>query len=184
MRPTQRYWDSNAFLGWLNREQTFSACDAIINDAKAGRCRIVTSTVTYAEVFWIRGGLPKAEQVKAIEELLGYSWIIPAELDKPTALLARELLQLFSMNDGLKPPDSIHLATAIRARSLGGVQCFDTWDGTLKNLARELHRVESLKKKDSGADLTIGPSPSRETLFDRLDLADEGSAERSSGSSV
>ena len=131
----QRYWDSNAFLGWLNNEQEcFGICNALIEDARSGKHRLVTSTLTYAEVFWIRGGLPQPHQINAIKALFEHSWIVPAELDHPTADLARELMFEFSRNDGLQAKDAVHLATAIRARALGNVECFDTWDGGLANL--------------------------------------------------
>ena len=73
MTPMKRYWDSNAFLGWLNKEpHCFDVCDGIIRDARSGKCRIVTSTITFAEVFWVRGGAPKQEQVNAIKNLFGH----------------------------------------------------------------------------------------------------------------
>ena len=157
MKLPQRYWDSNAFLGWLNNEEEyFDVCNAIIEGAKSGRHRIITSTLTFAEVFWVRDGSPKPDQIDAIKDLFGYSWVIPAELDHPTAVLARELMFEFSQNDGLESKDAVHLATAIRARALGNVECFDTWDGGLANLEGQLERVERLRKPDSGADLSVG----------------------------
>ena len=153
----QRYWDSNVFLGWLNNEQKcFDICNALIEDARSGKHRLVTSTLTYVEVFWIRGGLPQPQQIDAIKALFGHSCIVPAELDHPTADLARELMFEFSQNDGLQAKDAVHLATAIRARALGNVECFDTWDGGLANLEGQLTRLERLQKADSGADLSIG----------------------------
>jgi predicted nucleic acid-binding protein len=154
----QRYWDSDAFLGWLNKEAgRFAQLDAIIQDAKAGKARIVTSTITYAEVFWIRGELTDAEKIAAIKELFGYSWVVPAQLDKVTAELARELLFTFGKTERLLPNDAIHLASAIRARVLGGIEHFDTWDRGLIHLAGQLHRVDKLKGKSTGADIRIGP---------------------------
>lgn len=41
---SERYWDSSAFLGWLNkRPDRYDACDQILADAEAGKLRIVCS---------------------------------------------------------------------------------------------------------------------------------------------
>jgi predicted nucleic acid-binding protein len=165
MTKEQRYWDSSAFLGWLNKEpETFDVCDQILADAEAGKCQIVTSTVTFAEVFWVKptpraGTLPTADQIRAIKDLFGKSFVIPAELDRLTALLARDLLFTFAQSYGLKPMDALHLATAIKSRSRGDVECFDTWDEPLGKLNGQLVKVEQLQDKGSGADLYIGIPP-------------------------
>jgi predicted nucleic acid-binding protein len=153
---SDRYWDANAFLGWLDRVPgRFSACDAVVKQAERGNCRIVTSTITWGEVYWMKTVRDQAEQIKTIDELFGKSWIVPIEVDKPVAQLSRELLYAFGRN-GLKPNDSIHLASAIRARVIGSVEYFDTWDGGLQSLQGQLIRVRGLTE---GTDLMIGPAP-------------------------
>lgn len=160
---TTRYWDSNAFLGWLNQVPSqFGILDSIIQDGRASRVRLVTSTVTYAEVFYTNAS-PTDAQVTAIKELFGQSWIVPVQLDRPTAELARELLFVFAKNDGLKPPDAIHLASALQAKALGGAQCFDTFDRNLKHLGTQLHRVAALKNHE-GIGLRVGPPTGQLTL--------------------
>lgn len=163
MRLDLRYWDAAAFLGWLNKEpDRYDICDQILADAEAGKCQIVTSTATFAEVFWHKPApprnivLPSAAQIVAIKDLFGKSFIVPAELDRPTALLARDLLFTFAQSHGLKPMDAIHLATAIKSRARSGLACFDTWDSPLSRLNGELHRVEQLQESGAGADLYIG----------------------------
>jgi predicted nucleic acid-binding protein len=155
-----RYWDSNAFLGWLDRVPgRFLPCDAIIKAAERGECRIVTSTITWVEVFWMRTKTDQDEQIKAIDELFGKSWIVPIELDSRVSKLARELLYAFARNQGLRSQDAVHLASAIRARAIGGIECFDTWDSGLQGLQGQLSRVRGLAGQKSGADLMIGPAP-------------------------
>ena len=159
----QRYWDSNAFLGWLNKDPgRWDICDQILADAEAGKCEIVTSTVTWTEVFWMRSAPPRTspilqpDQVRAIKDLFGKSFVIAADLDRVTAELARDLLFTFAQSHGLTPKDALHLATAIKTKARGGVEWFDTWDGPLSQLTGQLTKVEKLQEKGSGADLYIG----------------------------
>lgn len=132
-----RYWDSNTFLGWLNGEpDAFPRCDAVIEAAKAGQCRIATSTLTFAEVYWVKKG-PKLlpDQRSTITALFDYSWITPIELDRATAELARSLM--FDL-PALKSWDAVHVASAIVARRLNVIDCFDTFDEGLVKLTGSL----------------------------------------------
>lgn len=53
----RRYWDSSVFLDWIKEEPGHAEmCDKIIADAQAGRCIILTSAVTLAEVTKRRRG--------------------------------------------------------------------------------------------------------------------------------
>lgn len=160
---SERYWDSSAFLGWLNkRPDRYDACDQILADAEAGKLRIVTSTVTFCEVYWHKPAgphdapIPSNDQIRAIKELFARSYILPAELDRATAELARDLLFTFAQSHGLKSVDALHLATAIKSRARGNVECFDTWDVPVSRLNGEFSKVEQLQAKNSGADLFVG----------------------------
>src|SRR3972149_8594039 len=45
-----RYWDSNAFLGWLNNEKgKAEKCEGVLNAAEEGKVEIVTSAWTLTE---------------------------------------------------------------------------------------------------------------------------------------
>lgn len=132
-----RYWDSNTFLGWLNGEPSkFDLCDAVIEHAKAGKCRIVTSALTYVEVYWVKRGVKlSAQQQTEILDLFGYSWIVPVELDRMTAEVARMIMW---KHPQIKSWDAVHVASAIKARRLGEIECFDTFDGNLSGLSGKL----------------------------------------------
>ena len=162
----QRYWDADVFLGWLNREvEKAPLCDMIIENAKAGQCQLVTSTITLSEVFWFRGKVDAKSKVQAIRELFKYSWIVPVALDRVTAELAQELLFEFGKTERLQPRDAMHLASAIRARVLGRVEYFDTWDGGLRHLGTQLHRITALRGVKKGGDLKIGPPTGQPSLL-------------------
>lgn len=163
----QRYWDADVFLGWLNREpEKAPLCDMIVDSANTGKCRLVTSTITFSEVFWFRGEIGEAAKIEAIKSLFDQSWIVPVALDRPTAELARELLFEFGKTEGLQPRDAMHLASAIRARVLGHVKCFDTWDRNLIHLGTQLHRVDALRGLKKGADLHVGPPTGQPSLLE------------------
>lgn len=132
-----RYWDSNTFLGWLNGEASkYDLCDAVIAEAKAGRWRIATSALTYAEVYWMKRGTKlSATQQTAITDLFGYSWIVPVDLDRMTAELARTIMW---KHPQIKSWDAVHVASAVKVRRLRQIECFDTFDGDLIALTGKL----------------------------------------------
>ena len=59
----------------------------------------------------------------------------------------------------------MHLASAIRARILGSVQFFDTWDRGLIHLGTQLHRVRVLRGLKKGPDLRIGIPTGQPSFF-------------------
>ncbi len=142
-----RYWDSVTFVGWLSQEpDKFDLCEQVIDLAKAGRCRIVTSALTFAEVYWMKRSkkLPP-EQQKAITDLFNYSWVIPVELDRPIAEFARQLI----WNLNVKSWDAVHVASAMKARRLGAIDCFDTFDDGLIGLTGRLTDSDLILAKPS-----------------------------------
>ena len=153
-----RYWDSATFLAWLNQdESTFPLCDAVIESAKAGQLRIVTSTLTFAEVFWMKRGekLSQAQRDELVQ-LFGYSWIVTVELDRPTAEMARRLI----WSHNVKSWDAVHVASALSARKMRAIECFDTFDGGLIKLTGLI----------PGSDLTFGfPNVTPRLPFSKAD---------------
>ena len=59
----------------------------IIERAQVGECRLVTSTITFSEVFWFRGEIDEESKVRTIKELFAHPWVVPVALDRPTAEL-------------------------------------------------------------------------------------------------
>ena len=59
------YWDSDAFLGLLqNEDGKADLCSHTIERATSGEVIIITSTLTIAEVLWMRGA-PKIPKEKS-----------------------------------------------------------------------------------------------------------------------
>jgi predicted nucleic acid-binding protein len=126
MAETQRrYWDSDAFLGWLKAEpDKVSECQAVIREAEAGQTEIVTSALTLAEVLYLRGHqpIPSADAEK-LERFFEHEYIVVNDVDRMLAEEARKLV----WNQGIRPKDAIHVATAIDAE----VERLETFDADL-----------------------------------------------------
>lgn len=108
----KRYWDSCAFLAWLQDEpDTSDACNDTLNEAKSGSFIILTSSLTLTETLWMRKG-PKLGKDKAdlLNRFFRRSFLRVVNLDRKIA----EDAQLLVWDHGIKPKDAIHVATALR----------------------------------------------------------------------
>lgn len=134
MAADRRYWDSNAFLGWLNAESgKVDKCADVLEAAEEGRIEIVTSAWTLTEVIKKKGEKPiPKESEQKIRDFFENPWIIVREVDRFVAESARDLI----WRHGLKGPDAVHLATALRL----GLTVMDTFDDDLIKLDGKLGR--------------------------------------------
>jgi predicted nucleic acid-binding protein len=148
-----RYWDTNCFLGVLNREpDKIGTCRAVLREAAGGSLQIVTSALTLTEVLWPKGEAKiSKDSAERIHHFFRHEWIIVRDLDRKLAEQAREIV----WDHSVKPKDSIHVATAIDAK----VDQFDTFDGPLIALSRKI----------GDPPLVIGKPNVPETLFDQLE---------------
>ncbi len=157
---TPRYaWDSCAWIAMIIQEQSplkdggaedrAKLCNHVIGLAAKKQLEIVTSGLALAEVC-------KHEEVKAVDgddlsDFFRNDYILVVATDRNVGTLARKLMQ--SGYAGLKPPDAVHLATAIVA----DVKELHTFDRKLLNLDGRL-------KMAGGGVLKIckpfGPPPS------------------------
>jgi predicted nucleic acid-binding protein len=121
------YWDSDCFLALFQEENgKVELCAGTLERAEKGEVVIITSTLTLAEVLWLRGG-PKLSQDKAeiIRKFFRRSYIRLRNVTRVTAENAQDLV----WNNGVKPKDAIHVSTAIEAKA-HTLETFD--DGLLK----------------------------------------------------
>jgi len=121
----ERYWDSNAFLGWLAEEEDkVDECQAVIRAAEAGKTILITSALTLAEVLLLRGGPPiPTDRAEAVQGFFEHEYIVVNDLDRRIAEDAQRLVWNYS----IKPKDAVHVATAIDAK----VDRMETFDGDL-----------------------------------------------------
>ncbi len=69
MSVDRRYWDSDAFLGWLLNEQDKAPkCEGVLKAAEAGQLQIVTSALTLTEVIRLKGK-PRLARVHRLPQL-------------------------------------------------------------------------------------------------------------------
>jgi len=132
MAIDRRYWDANAFLGWLKGEKDkVTACQGVLDAAEAGTIEIVTSALTLAEVIKMKGKQPiaRADEEK-IRGFFEQPYIVVREVDRFVAEDARELIWAH----GVDHKDAIHVATALRLK----LSVMDTFDDKLIGLSGKL----------------------------------------------
>lgn len=116
------YWDSDAFLAWLQAEQgKAELCAGTLRRADQGEVLILTSALTIAEVLWMRGA-PMIPQEKAeiVRKFFRRSHIRVRNVTRAISESAQDLVWNYSV----RPKDAIHVATALDA-SVFALETFD-----------------------------------------------------------
>jgi predicted nucleic acid-binding protein len=119
------YWDSDAFLGWLQAEPgKAELCAGTLRRADQGEILIFTSTLTLAEVLWMRGA-PMVPQEKAeiLRKFFRRSYFRIRNVTRKISEDAQDLV----WTQGIRPKDAIHVATALD----GHVNVLETFDDGL-----------------------------------------------------
>jgi predicted nucleic acid-binding protein len=119
------YWDSDAFLGLINGEpDKLQECTEVWDEAQKGVFQIVTSTLTVAEVVYMKG-TPKLDPAKrpAVSAFFRAAWITQRPVTRVIAELARDVV----WDNSIKPKDAIHIATA----AVDKIETFHTFDRDL-----------------------------------------------------
>lgn len=116
------YWDSDAFLAWLQNEPGKAEfCEGTIKRAEAGEVLIVTSALTITEVLWMRGA-PKVSRDKAqiLRRFFRRSFIRVRNVTRAVAENAQEIVWDYN----IRPKDALHVATALDAKAIA-LETFD-----------------------------------------------------------
>ena len=128
--PLRRLWDSSVVIGYLaGHTELELQYSQIIGQAEAGDLEIVVSEMARVETAYLKE-LPDAAAELLIQEFFSREYIIPVSIDEPVSTIARELVRKYRTSPSLKPPDAIHLATAILWR----IPALETTDSDLLRL--------------------------------------------------
>ncbi len=123
---TYRYWDSCVILGWLKGEQDKVAeCRAGIRAAERGDIKVITSSLTLAEVLHLKGKdpVPKEDREK-VRSFFENDYIALYDVDRTIAERAQDVV----WDHGIAPKDAIHVATALSLSTRIALEQFDTFD--------------------------------------------------------
>lgn len=117
--PSRLYWDTNTWLDWLTGEApNQETLQAIYDDWKAGQVHLVTSSLTLAQIYFVRVGTPKRvdrsrdNDIDALFDPPPERLFALVELSRSTAIAARSLSRTHSVSWD----DAIHIASALEAR--------------------------------------------------------------------
>jgi predicted nucleic acid-binding protein len=120
--PARIYWDSCAYISCIEQTEGREVLLDILKLAQDGKIVLVASTLVIAEVVKLNSSSESAKmQAAKIRDFFENDYIKVRYLDRSTAEKAAE----FSREFGIKPPDAVHIATAIAAKC----ECFHTYDG-------------------------------------------------------
>jgi predicted nucleic acid-binding protein len=122
MKAELIYWDSCAFLGWLQEEaDKVDLCRGRIERAKAGEVGIITSALTLTEVLWTKNAPPlTSDKADLLRRFFRHSYIRVQNVTRSIAETAQDVV----WNNSVKPKDAIHVATAL-ALSVPTLETFD-----------------------------------------------------------
>lgn len=117
------YWDACAWIAYIQQERPgkgssvtedrYAMCKGVLKAAEAGILEIATSAFTLAEV--CKNPEIKTSPADDLARFFDKSYILLTNVDKNVGIRAQRL-QLSGVSK-LKPPDAVHLASAIVSRS-------------------------------------------------------------------
>lgn len=126
----RRLWDSSVVIGYLAGDYGIElVCEEIIQQAERGETEILVSQLAKAECAYLRDE-SYGDAERMIAEFFARRYVLAVELDDEVAALARHLVRKYLDISKLRPPDAVHLASAIVA----GVPFLETKDPDLLRL--------------------------------------------------
>ena len=132
MPSSRRLWDSSVIIGYLAGYQDLQqTCSQIIQQAERGETEILVSQMAVVETAYLKGKSDEDSE-SLIREFFGREYVIPVNVDSPVSAIAQGLVRKYRSNPGIRPPDAVHLATAIHWR----IPVMETTDNRLTRFDR------------------------------------------------
>jgi predicted nucleic acid-binding protein len=161
MRKETVYWDANVFLALINNDKTqpeMDKCKAVWDTACKERLILMTSTLTNAEVIYIKGGVKlDPSKRERVTNFFRQAFIVQRPVTRRISELARDIV----WDKPIKPKDAVHIATAVFYK----VGIFHTFDdallkiGLLKNGQGDVDvnswAVQFIKPSSSGTQMEM-----------------------------
>ena len=124
MPTPRRLWDSCTIIDYLaGSPEVAETCSQIIEQAERGGLSIFVSAMARTEVAYLEG-MDDQDSKRKIREFFGRGYIIPVAVDMRVASVASDLVIKHRSGPKIKPPDAVHLATAIQL----GIPVVETTD--------------------------------------------------------
>lgn len=122
-------WDSCSILGWLKEEpDKVDLCRAGIEAARRGDFKLAVSTLAVAEVLRLNKKEPiEADEADKVRSFFESELVVMVELSPDIAFSAQRVV----WNEGIKPKDAVHVATALHLQGLGVATRLITFDDAL-----------------------------------------------------
>ena len=154
-------WDACAWIALISNEESKDErgaverrgqmCRQVIVAAESGLVEIATSALNIVEVCK-NPGLEAGRDNPALRDFFDHDFVLLFTLEREVGFKARDLM----MSDlGLKPPDAIHLATAVVARATE----LHTFDRKLLNLDGKMNGLNGTPLKICKPNVPAGPAP-------------------------
>jgi predicted nucleic acid-binding protein len=121
------YWDSCVIIDWLENThpERIALIEPVVRAARDGHVLIVTSAWSMTEVVRLKGEPLTDIDEQLIVEFFKEPYIELRTVDRTIATIARQICrQKLESGKGLKPPDAVHVATAVHLH----IDTFHTFD--------------------------------------------------------
>lgn len=143
VKPRRVAWDACTWIATIIQETVPTKgggiedrgrlCNHVIELARKRTVEIATSGLSLAEV--CKDDAVKGEDADVLSDFFRNDYILIVPVDRYVGTLARQLMQ--AGHPGLKPPDAVHLATAVVSQASE----FHTFDRALLKLDQKIRMM-------------------------------------------
>lgn len=159
--PKRVCWDACTWISLIQKEKItgpkgivedrYRLCRAVLDLAEMGKIEVATSGLSLAEV--CKNPAIKRGRADQVGPYFEHEWVLVVPVDTLVGTTARALMM--AGHAGLKPPDAVHLATAIVANA----DELHTFDRDLLDLDETVARLDGNMLKICKPSVAAAPAP-------------------------